>query len=65
MMGMLRTARLPADMVAVEQDSESATTEELVQREQMLQAKKKEIQVNVILYIFITCIIISKFMLYI
>ncbi|XP_066986452.1 syntaxin-7-like isoform X1 [Macrobrachium rosenbergii] len=43
MMVTMRTARLPADMVAVEQDA-SASSEELIRREQMLQAKKKEIQ---------------------
>ncbi|XP_064105058.1 t-SNARE domain-containing protein 1-like [Macrobrachium nipponense] len=43
MMVTMRTARLPADMVAVEQDA-SASSEELIRREQMLQSKKKEIQ---------------------
>lgn len=41
MMVTMRTARLPADMVAVEQDA-SASSEELIRREQMLQAKKKK-----------------------
>ncbi|XP_063599870.1 syntaxin-12-like [Penaeus indicus] len=44
MVNTLRTARLPADMVAVEQDAASATTEEMIAREQKRQAQLKEIE---------------------
>lgn len=41
----LRTARLPADMVAVEQDSTS-TTDSLIAAEQQKHAKMKELEVS-------------------
>ncbi|XP_027212714.1 syntaxin-12 [Penaeus vannamei] len=44
MVNTLRTARLPADMVAVEQDAAAATTEEMIAREQKRQAQLKEIE---------------------
>ncbi|KAK7078473.1 Syntaxin-7 [Halocaridina rubra] len=44
MMNIMRTAPLPKDMVAVEQDAEAAATEEIIRREQMLADKKKEIK---------------------
>lgn len=44
MVNTLRTARLPADMVAVEQDATAATTEEMIAREQKRQAQLKEIE---------------------
>lgn len=46
MVNTLRTARLPADMVAVEQDAAAATTEEMIAREQKRQAQLKEIEVK-------------------
>lgn len=51
MVNTLRTARLPADMVAVEQDAAAATTEEMIAREQKRQAQLKEIEVTVMIYI--------------
>ncbi|XP_047486786.1 syntaxin-12-like [Penaeus chinensis] len=44
MVNTLRTARLPADMVAMEQDAAAATTEEMIAREQKRQAQLKEIE---------------------
>ncbi|XP_069170046.1 syntaxin-12 isoform X2 [Procambarus clarkii] len=41
---LLRTARLPADMVAVEQDTSASNTDLMIASEQQRQAKMKEIQ---------------------
>lgn len=48
MVNLLRTARLPADMVAIEQDTAAASTEEMIAREQKKQAQLKEIQASLI-----------------
>lgn len=50
MVNTLRTARLPADMVAVEQDTAS-TTDTLIVAEQQRLAKMKEIGVIQVIFI--------------